>query len=361
MTASTLEVSFLEDGAQPAEQVADALARFLEPAQQSLEIAIYDLNLLGSAQARLRSALQDVQARGVAIRLAYNADFANPIPVPPPPQPNLDFVTQLGIAIRAIPGVPSLMHHKYVIRDTGTSAAAVWTGSTNWTNDAWTREENIILRVDGEAIAREYQLDFEPLWTAGRVEATGKIDPEAVDLVYAGHPVGARAFFSPGRGRQMAHLVAEHLGRARRRIRICSPVITAGPILGTLAELAERDRHLDIAGIYDRTQMAEVLQQWRQEPHAAWKGPAFEAIAARFPFASKVSTPYAPGRVHDYMHAKVTVVDNAVLTGSYNLSHSGEENAENLLELYSRPLADLFADYVDRLAARYRAAPAPGS
>ena len=31
--------------------------------------------------------------------------------------------------------------------DAGTQAAAVWTGSTNWTNDSWTREENVILRL----------------------------------------------------------------------------------------------------------------------------------------------------------------------------------------------------------------------
>jgi phosphatidylserine/phosphatidylglycerophosphate/cardiolipin synthase-like enzyme len=70
-----------------------------------------------------------------------------------------------------------------------------------------------------------------------------------------------------------------------------------------------------------------------------------------------VTTPYAPGSVHDYMHAKITVVDDTVLTGSYNLSHSGEENAENLLVLVSAPLADQFAAFVDRVYAGY----APGA
>jgi phosphatidylserine/phosphatidylglycerophosphate/cardiolipin synthase-like enzyme len=53
------------------------------------------------------------------------------------------------------------------------------------------------------------------------------------------------------------------------------------------------------------------------------------------------------------MHAKIAVVDNTVLTGSYNLSHAGETNAENLLELESAALADQFASYVDRVFARY--------
>lgn len=359
MTTPAIEVSFLEDGAQPAEQVAEELGEFLEAARSTLDIAIYDLNLQGAARVRVATAIQGARARGVAIRLAYNADAASSIPVPPPPQPNLELIAELGVPSKAIPGIPSLMHHKYVIRDAGTPAAAVWTGSTNWTNDSWTREENIILRLGSAAAAQEYRLDFEQLWTTGRVESSGKVEPVAFELAYAEHPVTARVFFSPGRGRQMAHLVAEHLGRAHRRVRICSPVITAGPILGTLAELADGKRALDFAGIYDRSQMDEVLRQWHADPHAAWKAPAFETIASRLPFASKVTTPWAPGTVHDFMHAKLTVVDNAVLTGSYNLSHSGEENAENLLELYSRPLSDFFASYVDRLVARYQTVRAP--
>ncbi|HEV2954428.1 MAG TPA: phospholipase D-like domain-containing protein, partial [Candidatus Dormibacteraeota bacterium] len=71
-------------------------------------------------------------------------------------------------------------------------------------------------------------------------------------------------------------------------------------------------------------------------------------------FASKRSIPYAPGSIHDFMHAKITVVDNTVFVGSYNLSHSGEENAENVLQIEHGPTADLFAAYVDQVFDRYR-------
>ena len=46
MTAS-VEVMFLQDGAQPAEKVAGELAGFIGAAQRSLDVAIYDLNLSG--------------------------------------------------------------------------------------------------------------------------------------------------------------------------------------------------------------------------------------------------------------------------------------------------------------------------
>jgi len=354
---SSLELSFLQDGAQPADRVAGELADFISGAQRSLDIAIYDLNLSGAPAERLRAAVQATAARGVAIRLLYNVDFPNPIPVPPPSQADTAFIESLGVPSKPVPGVPSLMHHKYIVRDAATDAASIWTGSTNWTNDSWTREENVILRLPSTELAAEYARDFVELWATGRVEGTGKYDLAGVSVPYQDAAVKVHVFFSPGRGRRMPHVIADRIGHARRRVRVCSPVITAGVVLGTLGDLARR-RHIDFKGVYDRTQMAEVLGQWRVDPHASWKGPAFQTVSSTLPFASKITTPYSPTSVHDYMHAKITVVDNTVFTGSYNLSHAGEDNAENLLELDSAPLADRFVDFIDAVFARYAATPA---
>jgi phosphatidylserine/phosphatidylglycerophosphate/cardiolipin synthase-like enzyme len=356
VTAS-LEVTFLQDGAQPAEQVAAELAAFLGAAQRTLDIAIYDLNLSGSPADQVRAAVMAAAGRGVAIRLLYNVDFPNPIPVPPPSQADTAFIASLGVPTKPVSGIPDLMHHKYIVRDAATDAATVWTGSMNWTNDSWTREENVILKIPSTALAAEYARNFGELWQTGRVDGSGKYDLAGVPVAYQDSPVKAHAYFAPGRGRQMAHVIANRIAHANRRIRVCSPVITAGVILGTLGDLAKRP-HADFKGVYDRTQMAEVLGQWRVDPHATWKGPAFQAVSTAFPFASKVTTPYTPTSVHDFMHAKITVVDNTVFTGSYNLSHAGEDNAENLLTLDSAPLADRFVEFVDAVFARYARTPA---
>jgi phosphatidylserine/phosphatidylglycerophosphate/cardiolipin synthase-like enzyme len=71
------------------------------------------------------------------------------------------------------------------------------------------------------------------------------------------------------------------------------------------------------------------------------------------PFGAKASTPYAPGSIHDYMHAKVCVADDTVFVGSYNLSHSGEENAENVLEIADVKIAARLAAYIDEVRTRY--------
>jgi phosphatidylserine/phosphatidylglycerophosphate/cardiolipin synthase-like enzyme len=59
------------------------------------------------------------------------------------------------------------------------------------------------------------------------------------------------------------------------------------------------------------------------------------------------------------MHAKVTVCDDVVFVGSFNLSHSGELNAENVLELADAALADTLAAYVDEIRHRYPAVDLP--
>lgn len=53
------------------------------------------------------------------------------------------------------------------------------------------------------------------------------------------------------------------------------------------------------------------------------------------------------------MHAKVTVADDVVFAGSFNLSRSGEENAENVLEVRGAELAARLTAFVAALRARY--------
>jgi phosphatidylserine/phosphatidylglycerophosphate/cardiolipin synthase-like enzyme len=338
-----VEVRTLTDGGQPAEQTAHALAAFCGAAKQTLEIAVYDFQLPPELNEIVRDELVAAQKRGVAVRLAYNLDHAKEVPVPPPPETNPDALEAQPFPTAAIPGVPDLMHHKYIVRD----AASVWTGSTNWTADSWTREENVILTVDSPAVAARYREDFEQLWSTREVSRTGKVDTAPVD--------GMRAWFCPGRGEKLAHRIAKAIGAAQRRVRIASPVISSAPILGTLAQVAS-DGKVDLAGVVDATQIAEVLQQWRENGNAEWKAPLLRTTLTRASFSGKVTTPYAPGSVHDYMHAKVTVADDTVFVGSFNLSHSGELNAENVLEIQDPRLAERLAGFVDEVRARYPAA-----
>ncbi len=333
----------LTDGGQTAVDVAREVAAFLDAAEVSLALALYDLDLSGESEAIVLGALRNARDRGVDVRLAYNVDHPNPIPVPPPPKSVPEDVAALPVATLGVSGIPDLMHHKFAVRD----RRAVLTGSTNWTDDSWTRQENVLVTVESAGLGEAYALAFDALWTKPVFEA-GRVEPRPVDV--GGRPV--RPWFCPGYGDALSHRVAKAIGRAKRRVRICSPVISAGPVLGTLAQVASEGL-VDVAGCVDATQLAYVHQQWLAMKVSAWKIPLLETILARAPFSGKNSTPWAPGRLHDYMHAKMTVADDAVFCGSFNLSRSGERNAEDMLEIHDPSLANDMAAFVDGVRARY--------
>ena len=104
--------------------------------------------------------------------------------------------------------------------------------------------------------------------------------------------------------------------------------------------------------------MDDVQRQWSSQGGAAWKIGAFHTVVSSARFGAKRSTPYAKGSVHDFMHAKILVADDYVYAGSFNLSHSGESNAENVIQIESAAIAQMCVAYIDRVAARYGSPPA---
>jgi phosphatidylserine/phosphatidylglycerophosphate/cardiolipin synthase-like enzyme len=335
-----IEIRTLTDGGQQPAEVAHEVAAFIDAAEKTLDIAQYDFKLGEETAAIVGDAIRRADDRGVRQRFVFNVDYANPIPVPPPPEPDVQLIATLPVEGKPIAGIPDLMHHKFVIRD----SASVFTGSMNWTDDSWSRQENVIAIVHSEAIAKAYDLDFGQLWTADTIEQTGFVDPR-----WDGQLV--RPWFTPGHGEDLSARIAKLIRRAKKRVRICSPLITTGPVLGTLAQVIA-DGTVDIAGCVDATQVREVIHQWRANQNVSWKLPLLQQVMAG-PFTGKVSTPYGDGTVHDFMHAKVCVCDDTAFVGSYNLSRSGEKNAENVLEIKDAAIADRLAAFVDEVRSKY--------
>jgi phosphatidylserine/phosphatidylglycerophosphate/cardiolipin synthase-like enzyme len=335
-------VRTLTDGGQQPAEIAHAIADWIGAARSSLELAQYDFHLGPETAAIVGGAIKDAAARGVAVRIAYNVDHRNPIPVPPPPEPDAELIKSFGVPEKAVAGVPDLMHHKFVVRD----GAAVWTGSMNWTDDSWSRQENVIVTIESPELAGLFVRDFDQLWEKDVVEETGFVPPERLQV----DGVLVRPWFTPGYGEDLSHRIAKAIGRARK-VRICSPVITAAPVLATLAQRVS-DGAADIAGCVDAPQVEGVIYQWRQNGNVAWKLPLLQRVMAG-EFSGKPSTPYGEGTVHDFMHAKVTIADDVVFVGSFNLSRSGEQNAENMLEIHDPRLAADLSAYVDEVRHRY--------
>src|SRR5437867_11596450 len=86
MICSMITARTLTDGGQKPPEIAQRVASFLGGAAKSLDIALYDFKLGPGSEEIVIGAIEDAARRGVAVRLAYNIDHRNPIPVPPPPE-----------------------------------------------------------------------------------------------------------------------------------------------------------------------------------------------------------------------------------------------------------------------------------
>ena len=347
-----LSVFFLAQGEQSADAVMARLTAFIRAAKQTLDLALYDIRFSDALRAQLVSALGERASAGVQIRFCYDGDK--------PPQPNVAagqdpapagtgaFVQSLGYPWRRIAGI-KLMHSKFIVRD----RQSIWTGSTNMTDDAFTLMENNILEIDSSELANYYAEDFEQLWEKENFENTGNVHTVPVPLTFSDQPAEARVLFSPGCGLEIDSEIASRVRAAKRRVRICSLLINSGTLIGELGNLLRSSR-VKVDGIYARTQMADVYRQWQEVPSNRWKIGALKEIVDRAHLVGKNSTPYSPTGRHDYMHNKVLVIDDTVITGSYNFSRSAQFNAENILFIESAPLADAYSVYIDHLIQKYR-------
>lgn len=355
-TVDDIETFFLCQGCQKSEEVAHRLADFFRSARKSIDIAIYSFSLCPEPREIIYQALHEQVNAGVEVRLVYDqkagkdstykalGDYCD-INTP-------DFVKSLDLPIKGVSGERALMHHKYVIIDAGTPGARVWTGSLNWTDDAWEKQENNVIIVRSQELAAYYLHDFEELWVDGNLAASGTMDSGEDTVQYKGEPAHVLLNFSPGEGEWIDEAIANQIDRTHRRATLAFVVLTSSRILRAVQGLMMRN--VPIVGIYDESQMEGVKYQWSLVPANHWKIPAFEEIIRYAQLVGKHSTPYTENSQHDFMHNKIMVLDDVVVTGSYNFSRHAQQNAENSLIITSAALAETYSEYLEGIMDRYR-------
>jgi phosphatidylserine/phosphatidylglycerophosphate/cardiolipin synthase-like enzyme len=358
----TLAVRFIAEGDQTAADVAGQMAEFISLARHRLDLAVYDCRLDEGAAGPIRDALQDRLKHGVQLRLIYDDSAKKPQTHEEFESIGGDFaeggtherVEELGLPNELIRGIrgEGLMHEKFIARD----GEAVWTGSMNWTNDSMTRMENTIVSLISPELTALFERDFDQLWSTRQTLESGAFLTSPAELRYAGRSALTDVDFSPGQGEYINEWVARRVARARRRIIFCSMLINSSKLLGALMKVLD-EQHLELWGVYDKTQMEGVLQQWNGQPQVQWKVEAVQRLLREAELIGKESLPYRPGHSHNFMHNKLLIVDDTVITGSYNLSHAAQSNAENMLAIESPALAEDAISYVRMLRDRFLDSP----
>ena len=349
--------------------VASRIANFIGEAKSTIDIAIYDFRLRDEAAAIVGDGLRAQARKGVQVRIAYDHS-ADPGPdaIPSAAPSHLEsdqkplgtdsFVRSLAdiAQVKGVTGYRVLMHNKYIVRDAASADAAVFTGSSNYTNNSWGLQDNNLLCLRSQQLASYYARDFADLWSRGKiVDSTGSHDIGTVRL----GDVAVTIAFTPGESAAVLKEIVGAIAAARNRLYVASVVLSSGPILAALSEAI--DRGLPLGGLYDGPQMDQVERQWKAANVGADKVNTWQKVARHL--VRKNSIPFDrqnQSQPHNFMHNKLVVADQVVVTGSFNLSNHAMGNAENVLLIRDAQFAELYAKYIQRLMASYAITTDPG-
>jgi phosphatidylserine/phosphatidylglycerophosphate/cardiolipin synthase-like enzyme len=286
------------------------LVAAVDDAQVSVDLAVYDIDLLSVARALLRA-----HQRGVAVRIVTDTDNEATAA--------LNLLRSEGVPIRG-DGRTALMHDKFVVID----AREVWAGSMNLTENCAYRNNNNLLRIRSGELAAVFTDEFEEMFSAGSFGASSpRKDPAAAVRLETG-PV--EAYFAP-EDQVLSHVLEEIRG-ASTSIHFLAFSFTSDEIAAALRERAELG--VDVRGVFESTQAKSNT------------GTEFSVLRDAGLDVRLDSNPRN-------MHHKVLIIDGrTVITGSYNFTDSAESrNDEDLLILRNTWLAGEFEQEFQSLYA----------
>jgi phosphatidylserine/phosphatidylglycerophosphate/cardiolipin synthase-like enzyme len=343
-------------------EVASRIARFISEARSTLDIAIYDFRLSGEAAAIISDALRERAKNKVVIRIIYDATTepnGDIVPATSPTRLEADkkapgtetFVRSFAdiAQIKGVTGYRALMHSKYLIRDGNADEAAVFLGSANYTNDSWGLQENNLLQLRSRPLAFYFSKNFIDLFTAGRIAERPAV--RDVDVVRVAD-VPVTVAFAPEQSPSIIKEIVGAITNARQRLLVASVVLSSGPILAALSEAI--DRGMSCVGIYDGPQMDQVRRQWQAAHVGADKINTWDKVAGHL--VRKNSLPYdrnKPHQPHNFMHNKLVIADDVVMTGSFNFSNHAMGNAENVLFIRDADIASIYEAYIRQVMTKY--------
>lgn len=299
----------------PADALFSALAA---SATATIDIALYDFN-----RASVRDALLAAHARGVAVRVVGDDEIAAEVPG------DGDFYAAISAAgIPLVTDAPrnSLQHNKFAVFDGRT----VWTGSTNFSDNAFTRNgENTLVLTDTQ-LAAIYTAEFQEM--AGGLFSNDKHNNTGHEAAVGGSRV--EVAFAPTDGVEGRIIAA--LASAEHSIQVAMFVLTNDQIGAEL--IAARARGVRVEVLLDQVQAGST-----------------------FGLRDQLCDADVTVRVEDWtglLHDKYAVVDAGtasdplIITGSTNWTASAVgANDENMLIVHSPPLADAYAQEFARLQA----------
>jgi phosphatidylserine/phosphatidylglycerophosphate/cardiolipin synthase-like enzyme len=284
------------------------LARAIQAAKVTVDVAVYSFNLWN-----IRDALLEANRRGVQVRMVMESDNMED----EEPQE----LIAAGISILG-DRREGLMHNKFVIIDN----LDVWTGSMNLTVSGAYYENNNLIHLRSADLAEDYLHEFDEMFVRDMFGADVVAETPHPEVMVGGTPV--EVYFSPDD--KVAEHLMELIKNAQESIYFMAYSFTANEIGAAIVERAQAG--IKVAGVMDEGQVNSNT------------GTEYD------PFLQAGLDVYKDGN-SGLMHHKVIIIDRKiVVTGSYNFSKSAEtHNDENTLVIFSPVLAGFYLAEFERV------------
>jgi len=299
-----------------------ALLDQINGALTSIDAALYDFERVS-----VRDALIAARQRGVAVRVVADDEaHANPSYAP-------HFAALAAASIPIVDDQSSsrIMHNKYLIFD----RQAVWTGSTNLSDNDFTLNHNNSIAFASAEVAALFQHDFDQM-AAGRFGGQKTASPTTT-VLYQGLPV--EVYFSPQDG--VLAQVVRTVQAAETSIDFAIFFFTEDTLRDALIDA--KNRGVAVRGLWDALGAGNASSD-------------DEALCA-------AGIPIKIENTAGKMHHKLMVVDAdgtdpAVITGSLNwTAAAGERNSENTVIVHGSAVAATYAAGFQALWSGISAAP----
>jgi phosphatidylserine/phosphatidylglycerophosphate/cardiolipin synthase-like enzyme len=296
---------------------------FLDVAQRSLDLAIYDFDLANAADALVRA-----KNRGVNVRIVMDSDTLDDTK-DAAIQQAVNKVKQAGIPIVGDNRQP-IMHNKFVVRD----GNAVWTGSWNFTVGDTYRLNNNAEVFRSEKLAENYTAEFRKMFLDkkfGGNKPAGVPNPQ-----FTINGAQVQNYFAAED--KVAEKIIAQIQKAQRSIRFMAFSFTHDGIGQAVTDRAAAG--VSVFGVFERTGSETRFSEFGRMKQAGLD-------------VYQDGNPYV-------MHHKVFILDETtVITGSFNFSDNADrDNDENLLIVTDPGFARPFLEEFDRGLAAAKNPPA---
>ncbi|MBN1953490.1 MAG: phospholipase [Anaerolineae bacterium] len=277
------------------------LIDLIDVAQTQVDVAAYELDLPGVAEALIR-AHQD----GVQVRLVTDGSYAG--------EEAVGQLRAAGVPVVARPEGWGIMHNKFVVVDD----TWVWTGSWNLTVNGTYRNNNNAVIVASRALAQDYGAEFEELFSSLFGPSSPAETPyPVINIEGQGQAVQLEVYFAPED--DVSDRLLQLLDDADDSVRFMAFQFTSDPLAQALVDLAGRG--VAVQGVVESRSATAPYSQ-------------YEYLSANGVAVWTDGNPYN-------MHHKVLIVDDRIVVlGSYNFTDNADENNdENLLVVHDSQVA----------------------